>query len=140
MERAESKDFGGAVGTAAQQTNGTHMGRKCAMRERTQPVKFTVDLYTRLCLTVIAVLLTVLIAGLWADGVRLAGPATAAEKFLDSAAQREAIVKAQEQGTEKLDELLRLLESGKVKVQVVQQEESGKPAGGQDAAPAKTAK
>lgn len=80
----------------------------------------TVDGYTRVCLTVIAVLLTVLIVGLWAEDVSPASDAHAAQAkaFLDSSAQRKAMLKAQEQTNAKLDELTALFRSGDAKVQL----------------------
>jgi hypothetical protein len=98
------------------------------MLEHKKDIRVAVDTYTRVLLTLIAILLTVLILGLWTERVPpLASDANAGELFLDSSAQRSAQVKAQEQTTQKIGELIRLLESGKVKVQVVQ--EPGKPAG-----------
>ena len=78
------------------------------------------DRYTRVCLTVIAVLLTVLIMGLWADQTPDPPRANAAESFADSGAQRKVTQDLQMQTNEKLDELGRLLKSGEVKVQVVE--------------------
>ena len=83
-------------------------------------IRLTVDGYTRVCLTVIAVLLTVLIIGLWADRADQTQRARAAEMFLDTSAQRALTVQAQEKTNQKLGQLLLLLESGKVKVQLVE--------------------
>lgn len=79
-----------------------------------------VDWYTRVCLTVIAVLLTVVIAGLWADGVQLAPTARADDKVLfDSTADRKAMITEQQNTNAKLDELIKVLRNGEGKVQVV---------------------
>lgn len=90
-----------------------------------------VDGYTRFCLTAIAVLLTVLIIGLWADGVGLARNAGAAEQRYvpKSTLEITDMVRNQEQTNEKLDQIIRLLESGTAKVQVVQAPAA--PSGGQ---------
>ena len=86
-----------------------------------------VDWYTRTCLTVIAVLLTVLIVGLWADytpsadqagaALRREGPA---KPFVDNSTQAEIVqvTRAQDRTTAKIGELITLLQSGQVKVQV----------------------
>ena len=92
--------------------------KKSSLRANVQNI-VRIDNYTRVCLTFIAVLLTVLIAGLWAQ-VPLAGDARAAEPFIDASAQRFAAVKAQEQTNQKLDELIALLRSGDVRVQTVE--------------------
>jgi len=88
-----------------------------------------VDNFTRLCLAAICVLLVVLILGLWAEGVPpdRAKAADPPKVFGDSAAQRDEMVKFQKQTVEKLDELITLLKSGEVKVQVAQ---TGEKAGG----------
>ena len=89
------------------------------MLQQSQKVTVKVDGYTRFCLTAIAILLTVLVIGLWADGVRPLGEARAAEKFLDTGAQRQEMVAAQERVNAKLTELVELLKSGQAKVQIV---------------------
>lgn len=79
-----------------------------------------VDWYTRVCLTAIAVLLTVVIAGLWADGVQLAPTARADDKIMfDSAGDRKAMIAEQQSTNAKLDEVIKVLRSGEGKVQVV---------------------
>jgi hypothetical protein len=92
-----------------------------------------VDGYTRVCLTVIAALLTVLIAGLWAQGVPAARDAAAASApppapagIPDAGGQRDRMVRELERVTAKLDQLIGLFESGKAKVQV---SSDGKEAG-----------
>ena len=101
----------------------------------------SVDGYTRFCLGAIVVLLTVLIIGLWADGVPLARNAAAAEPMRyqpRSALEITDMVRTQEQTNEKLDQIIRLLESGTAKGQVVQAAEAesgGKPS---EVAPSET--
>jgi hypothetical protein len=69
---------------------------------------------------VIAVLLTVVIAGLWADGVQLAPTARGDDKIpFDSTADRKAMIAEQQTTNAKLDELIKVLRSGEGKVQVV---------------------
>ena len=97
------------------------------MVRHNRKVQVRVDTYTRVCLTVITVLLTVLIAGLWAEGVPTGELASArppagrdAKKPLwDSVSQREALVKEMQQVNRKLEELKALLKSGEAKVTVV---------------------
>ena len=98
------------------------------MRAEHQEMQVKVDGYTRLCLTAIALLLTVLVIGLWADGVPVADRADAAEMFLNSSAQRKALIKAQEQTNAKLDELIKVLKGGEVKVKLVGGDASSKGA------------
>ncbi len=83
-----------------------------------RPLRMQVDAYTRVCLTAIAVLLTVLIVGLWADGTRWAGDARAADQFGDMGTRIQAQLDAQNQTNAKLDALMKLLTSGQVKVQL----------------------
>ena len=82
-------------------------------------LRIRVDAYTRLCLTVIAVLLTVLIVGLWADRPPLAEQAWAKGPFLESGSQIQLVqmVKAQDKTIAKLNELVGLFRSGQAKVQ-----------------------
>ena len=112
------------------------------MERRRETVRMQVDAYTRLCLTAIAVLLTLTVIGLWSDR----GPGTPAAQARtyspndkdapdrakeDTPAEktratevspfvgvREEIVKT----NEKLQEVLTILRSGEVKVQVVKGE------------------
>jgi hypothetical protein len=88
--------------------------------------KTVIDGYTRLCLTAIAVLLTVMVIGLWAH---TPGPseATAAEmpRGFDAAGQRRSILEAQQETNKKLGELIELLRSGQAKVQVAAPAASG---------------
>jgi hypothetical protein len=94
----------------------THQPRK---------VEIKVDRYTRFCLTAIAVLLTILILGLWMQAVPTPPSASAGELFNDSAAQRSAIVDEAKATNSKLDELISLLKSGDIKVQVQGGEKDG---------------
>ena len=89
------------------------------MANRRRNVRIRVDAYTRVCLTVLAVLMTILIVALWADGPNVNNPAQAREVFVDSSAQRNAMVAEVKKTNQKLDELISLLKSGSVKVQVL---------------------
>jgi hypothetical protein len=95
------------------------------MSHKQNAVVVRVDGYTRVCLTVIAALLTVLIAGLWAQGVPAAREAAAAPAAApaptgipDAGGQRDRMVKELERVTAKLEHLAELFETGKAKVQV----------------------
>ncbi|MGB2823078.1 MAG: hypothetical protein WBF17_18990 [Phycisphaerae bacterium] len=89
------------------------------MGKEQQQVHLRVDAYTRVCLTIIAALLTVLIIGLWAEGVHPAREAMGVNGIPDSGLQRNQMIKALEASTAKLDKLITLFESGSAKVQVV---------------------
>lgn len=102
---------------------------------RPPPARVRVDGYTRVCLTAIAVLLTVLVLGLWAERSPGTGEVRAAKQFLDSSAQRNAVLKAQETTNSKLGELISLLKSGQVKVQIAK--DGAAPAEGEPDAPKK---
>ncbi len=78
-----------------------------------------VDNYTRVCLTIIAVLLTVAIVGMWADRTPSVPSARAGELFADAAAGRQAQLDATKETNQKLSDLIDLLKSGQVKVQTV---------------------
>ena len=97
-----------------------------------QGIQLRVDTYTRVCMTVIAGLLTVLILGLWADGVApsreavgAAGVGTGRGLENVAARQRAQIIKALEANTAKVERLVKLFESGKAKVQVVDDGKAG---------------
>ena len=95
------------------------------MRESQANIKVVVDKYTRVILTAIAVLLTVVVIGLWADTARLAGSVQGQERYVPrSTLELQAMTEQQSLTNRKLDELLKLLESGKVKVTVVGQADS----------------
>jgi hypothetical protein len=96
------------------------------MSQQQRNVQVRVDTYTRVCLTVIAVLLTVLILGLWAERTPLPERAVAKSAksgIPDAGAQRVAMVKAVKENTDKVEELIRLFETGQAKVQVMAEEE-----------------
>jgi hypothetical protein len=96
------------------------------MKSNKRRVALTVDGYTRFCLTAIVVLMTVMVIGLWAEGVPSVGKAGAAapapvERYQPrSAVEIGQMVDLQKQTNDKLDEIKKLLESGNVKVQVVE--------------------
>jgi hypothetical protein len=87
-----------------------------------EPTIVRTDLYTRFCLTAIAVLLTALVLTLWCELPSGSPAATAAEPPFDAAAQRADMVKAADRTNAKLDELIALLRSGEAKVQVLNAE------------------
>lgn len=107
-----------------------------------RPARMTlvVDGYSRLLLTLIAGLMVVLVLSLWAGSPQLTSRGLAAGKevpavdFSDPGAQRIAMQAAAE-GTntrldkvnEKLDRLIKLLESGKIHVAVVPEDGKGGP-------------
>jgi hypothetical protein len=103
-------------------------------------IEVKVDRYTRVCLAVIAVLLTVLVVGLWAEMPQASrasagGPGT--DGFGDTAARIKDQLEATQKTNAKLDEIQILLTSGNVKVQVVK-EKDDKSSGGAYAPPSKT--
>lgn len=108
------------------------------MGKEHRTLRVRVDAYTRVCLTVIAVLLTVLIIGLWADHTPSADQARAAKPFLDNSTQAEIMqmVRAQDRTTAKVAELIALLQSGQLTVKV---DDSAKTPGAAHV-PAKAAK
>ena len=78
----------------------------------------TVDKYTRSLLTIIAVLLTVLAAGLWFETPTTMAPAQA--KIPDSGLQFQRVIDQTGRITTSLDNLTELLISGQVRVQIVE--------------------
>ncbi len=96
------------------------------MERNDEKMVVQVDAYTRVCLTVIAVLLTVVIIGLWADGVpqadrAVAGKVIEEERWSTSPGkQRAEIVAAQKLTTAKLAELIAVMKSGDVRVRVTE--------------------
>ena len=99
-----------------------------------------VDAYTRVILTVLAVLLTLAVAGQWAQAPDAAPQARAAEKdgfakAFNTNAQRQALLEAQQQTNEKLDEVISLLRSGKIEVRLADAPEAK---GGDDGSAAGT--
>ncbi|HAU37244.1 MAG TPA: hypothetical protein DCX07_05955 [Phycisphaerales bacterium] len=83
-------------------------------------MRVQVDGYTRVCLTVIAVLLAVLIVGLWAEAVPSARPVSAAppDTFGDPNKQRIELVAEMKKTNDQIAELVALFRSGEAKVQV----------------------
>ena len=100
-----------------------------------QEIRLKVDRYTRGCLTVIAVLLTVLIVGLWSTALPPVGVARAADdkdRFGETGTRIAAQLETLQSINGKLDEINKLLAGGRLKVQLVG--EDGKPVGGDNAA------
>jgi len=87
------------------------------MEPRDQTTEIRVDTYTRVCLTMIAVLLTVLIIGLWAEGGNLARPAGADENTAADTAKE--LLAAQEKTNQNLQQMIAVLKSGEVRVLVI---------------------
>lgn len=100
------------------------------MKDTPERITVSIDGYTRFCLTAIAVLLAVLIVGLWASApVSDAGSAAAARApdvkaeqaiIPNAAAQRLAILKAAQETNKKLDKIVAVLKSGEVRVALVE--------------------
>ena len=78
----------------------------------------TIDKYTRFLLTTIAVLLALVVIGMWHDAPDIATPAHA--RVLDPAQQTQVVIEKLDAMQTSLAELNRLLQSGKVKVMVVE--------------------
>lgn len=95
------------------------------MSQKKEDLVVRVDWYTRLCLSSITVLLTVLVMVLWVEAVPNLPSARAAEPFLDSAAVRREQLDAQKVTNVKLDDLIELLKSGQVKVQMAEPASGG---------------
>jgi hypothetical protein len=89
------------------------------MKSDEKTIHVKVDTYTRLCLTVLAVLLTVVVLGLWATHTPAPDSARAAEpQIYGPTKQRASLIEEQKQTNQKLDALLKYLKSGQLKVQV----------------------
>jgi hypothetical protein len=101
------------------------------MNPKNERIEVKVDGYTRVCLTATAVLLTVLIVGLWATRLDISADAHAAQPFGDSGEQRQEFIALQRETNSKLGELVSLLRSGEAKVQLV---DKAKADGGKNAA------
>ena len=89
-----------------------------------QHIRLRLDGHARCCLTVITALLVILVVGLWAERSPMTQNAAAEGKvFFDisAKAQRQEIVAAQNKTAAKLDEMIKLLKSGEVKVQLTPQ-------------------
>ncbi len=107
-----------------------------------QNLTIQVDAYTRVCLTLIAALLTVLVVGLWTTAVPAPAGAQAADAkptepptFAQTGTKLVEMTQTQQATNAKLDELIKLMTSGQVKVQLVG--DDGKPLGGVNVAPKK---
>lgn len=91
-------------------------------------IEIRVDAYTRVCLTAIAVLLTATVLGLWCQAgpwtptASAAGAATDGT-FGDMGGRIAAQLDAANKTNAKLDELIGLLKSGQVKVQLVREKD-----------------
>lgn len=94
-----------------------------------------VDTYTKVCLTAITVLLTLMVVGLWTDLAPMNGELGAAQNFLDPSAQRKAAVEQAKLTNTKLDRLISMFSSGQAKVRIV--DEKIDQAGGKQVAPRK---
>lgn len=100
------------------------------MRKEQQDVRIRVDGYTRVCLTVIAVVLTLVAIGLWSDvgpiGRRAQARTVHARDTIagkggtkhGQVSARTALLEEQKRTTAKVQELVTLLRSGQVKVKV----------------------
>ncbi len=82
-------------------------------------MKVTVDGYTRILLSVITVLLTVLAAGMWCETPRAVSSASA-QGIPDSGKQLDEISQKLSSIDKSIAELQKVLVSGSVKVQVVE--------------------
>ncbi len=85
------------------------------------------DGYTRVCLTAITVLLTLLVIGLWAGPLPGSSPAGAADAkgIYGPTVQRTKQLQAAQETNQKLDRLMTLLTSGQVKVVIVEEGAKG---------------
>ena len=89
-------------------------------------MRVRVDSYTRVCLTAIACLLTIIVLGLWADvgissHVRAQEPVSRENRYQPRSTIDIGEMLAQQQMTnQKLDQIIKLLENGSAKVQVVE--------------------
>ena len=96
-------------------------------------VEIHVDGYTRCCLTVIAVLLTVLIVALWAQPLTpslerqatAASPIGGAAGIPDAGKQRDQMLTELRAVNSNLSNLIKMFEAGKAKVQVASDDKSG---------------
>jgi hypothetical protein len=89
------------------------------MKSDEKTLRVQVDAYTRLCLTVLAVLLTVVVLGLWTTHTPSPESATAAEpRIYGPTKQREELIKEQKATNKKLDALLQFMKSGQLEVHV----------------------
>ena len=91
------------------------------MQHKQQTLRFRLDRYSQTCLTAIAILLTVLVLGLWADRTPSAAEAQDSQplRFGDSGGQRVEIQDAIQESNRKMDQLIQLFQDGEAKVQIV---------------------
>jgi len=90
------------------------------MKDANQETSVRVDNYTRFCLTAIAILMTVLIIGLWAEMPGPASRAGAQERYQPrSTMDITELLAVQRETNAKLQRLIGLFQNGKAKVQVV---------------------
>ncbi len=90
------------------------------MKDVSQETNVRVDSYTRFCLTVIAILMTVLIIGLWAEVPGPVSQAGAQERYQPrSTIDITELLAVQRETNVKLGRLIGLFKNGKAKVQVV---------------------
>ena len=78
----------------------------------------TVDKYTRVMLTIIAVLLFVLSTAMWFETPNIAS--TAQARIPDSGQQLNQLIEKTQQINESIADLTTLMTSGKIKVQIVE--------------------
>ncbi len=99
-----------------------------------QNMTIRIDTYTRVCLTLIAFLLTVIAIGLWAETPNVSGQASAQQgKIYGPTKQRADMINQQKAANSKLDELISLFREGKAKVQVSEAEaDQAEKLGGKD--------
>ena len=91
-------------------------------------MKITVDGYTRIMLTIIAVLLTVLAVGMWCETPNAVSTAQAGG-IPDSGSQLNEISKKLDSIDKSISDMQKLMISGAVKVQVVESKDAKKAAG-----------
>jgi len=89
-------------------------------------MKVTVDGYTRILLSVITVLLTVLAVGMWCETPRTI-PSASAQGIPDSGQQLYEISQKLSSIDKSMADLQKLMVSGSVKVQVVEAKATKKP-------------
>lgn len=96
------------------------------MKSDEKTIHVKVDTYTRACLTVLAVLLTVVVLGLWATHTPAPDSAMAAEpQIYGPTKQRANIIEQQKATNQKLEALLKYLKSGQLTVHVKDDQQTG---------------
>lgn len=89
-------------------------------------MKVTVDGYTRILLSVITVLLTVLAVGMWCESPSTIPSASGAMGIPDSGQQLHAVLTKLDNIDKSIADMKKLMVSGAVKVQVVEAKETKK--------------